>query len=128
MQPRVLIVDDEDMIRTTLKAYLEDEDIPALSVASAEEAIQQVKNSSRFTVCIMDMRLPGMDGNAGIRILHALCPDMAFIIHTGSAEYTLPNDLRAMGLNETRIYIKPLGDIAPLARAVRALSEQKDAE
>lgn len=128
MEPRVLIVDDEDMIRTNLKAYLEDEDIPAESVASAEEAIRQVKSGARFSVCIMDMRLPGMDGNAGIRILHALCPDIAFIIHTGSAEYTLPNDLRAIGLSEAQIYIKPLNDMATLAAAVRTLSTQRGAE
>ena len=126
MQARVLIVDDETMIRTNLKAYLEDEDIPAITASSAEEAIQLVKNGAVFSVCIMDMRLPGMDGNAGIRILHALNPNMAFIIHTGSAEYTLPNDLRAMGLSQGQIYIKPLQDMAPLVTAIHTLTDHRD--
>ncbi len=125
MEAQVLIVDDETMIRNNLSAYLEDEDIPAVTVASAEEAIQFVKNGLVFSVCIMDMRLPGMDGNAGIRILHALNPNMAFIIHTGSVEYTLPNDLRAMGLSQAQIYIKPLNDMAPLVAAIRALTNHR---
>jgi CheY-like chemotaxis protein len=63
----------------------------------------------------MDMRLPDMDGNSAIRTLHRLYPDMAFLIHTGSSSYSLPEDLRALGLDEGRVFRKPLNDMAPLA-------------
>jgi len=69
----------------------------------------------------MDMRLPDMDGNTAIRVFHELYPEIEFLIHTGSSSYSLPEDLRAMGLDDDRIYHKPLGDMAPLAAAVRAL-------
>jgi len=77
-------------------------------------------------VCIMDMRLPDMDGNSAIRILHQRYPDMEFLIHTGSSSYSLPDDLRAMGLDDDRVYQKPLSDMAPLATAVRTLSNREN--
>ena len=74
----------------------------------------------------MDMRLPDMDGNAAIRVLHDLYPEMEFLIHTGSSSYSLPEDLRAMGLDDSRVYRKPLDDMAPLAAAVRTLAAPRE--
>jgi CheY-like chemotaxis protein len=73
----------------------------------------------------MDMRLPDIDGNSAIRILHQLYPNMEFLIHTGSSSYSLPDDLRAIGLDDDRVYQKPLSDMAPLAAAVRSLSSRE---
>jgi CheY-like chemotaxis protein len=117
----VLIVDDEEMIRENLVAYLEDEGMQVMAVSSAEEAIQYLKAGYAFAVCIMDMRLPGIDGNMAIRVLHAIRATMKFIVHTGSVNYSLPGDLRAIGLEDEQIYRKPLSDMAPLAAAVRKL-------
>jgi hypothetical protein len=47
---------------------------------------------------------------------------MEFLIHTGSSSYSLPEDLRAMGLDDGRVYHKPLADMAPLAAMVRVLA------
>ena len=124
MASSILIVDDEAMIRENLKAYLEDEGLQVTAVESGEEALHCVKNGGSFAVCIMDMRLPGIDGNASIRSLHALCPDMKFIVHTGSSDYTLPGDLRKLGLGHAQVYLKPLLDMAPLADTVRTLLQR----
>lgn len=123
MNPRVLVVDDESGIAENLQAFLEDEGMGAESVGSAEEAVQRVRLGGAFDVCIMDMRLPGMDGNAGIRVLHELCPGLRFIIHTGSAGYVLPEELRAMGIDESRLFHKPLADMTPIADIVRKLTD-----
>ena len=71
----------------------------------------------------MDMRLPGMDGNDSIRAVHAIAPGLRFLIHTGSAAYSLPADLRTLGLDRSHVFFKPLQDMAPLARAIRALAD-----
>jgi len=80
------------------------------------------RNDSGFDVCIMDMRLPGMNGDTTIRTLHEICPDLKFVIHTGSADYTIPDDLRALGIDETLLFAKPLLDMQPLAETVAALA------
>ncbi|MBL8260112.1 MAG: response regulator [Candidatus Competibacteraceae bacterium] len=122
----VLIVDDEEMIRENLKAYLEDEGMGVAAFESATLALSWLRGGARCPVCVMDMRLPDMDGNTAIRILHDLYPEMDFLIHTGSSSYSLPEDLRAMGLDDSRVYRKPLEDMAPLAAAVRALAAARE--
>lgn len=122
----ILIVDDEPMIRENLKAYLEDEGLEVAAFDSVAPALDWLRQGSDCRVCIMDMRLPDMDGNTAIRILRQLYPRMQFLIHTGSSSYSLPEDLRAMGLDDDRVYHKPLDDMAPLAVTARALATVRE--
>jgi DNA-binding NtrC family response regulator len=123
----VLIVDDEEMIRENLKAYLEDEGLRVMAFESVTPALSWLCDGAHHCpVCVMDMRLPDIDGNSAIRILHQLYPDMEFLIHTGSSSYSLPDDLRAMGLDDDCVYQKPLSDMAPLATAIRSLSSREN--
>ncbi len=122
MRTWILIVDDEEMVRENLKAYLEDEGFDVAAFETVAQALHWVKEAQFCPVCIMDIRLPDMDGNTAIRLLHQLYPQMQFLIHTGSSSYTLPEYLRALGLDDSRVYQKPLDDMAPLAAAVRRLT------
>jgi two-component system OmpR family response regulator len=122
MSARVLVVDDEPLIVTGLRVFLEDEGMRVDSAGSGEEAVDIARNNSGFDVCIMDMRLPGMNGDSAIRTLHEICPNLKFIIHTGSADYSIPDDLRALGIDESLLFAKPLLDMMPLAEAVTALA------
>jgi CheY-like chemotaxis protein len=115
-------VDDEPFIVTGLQVFLEDEGMQVGSAGSGEEAVDIVRRDSGFDVCIMDMRLPGMDGDTTIRALHEICPDLEFIIHTGSADYSIPDDLRLMGIGDDQFFAKPLMDMTPLAEKVAALT------
>jgi len=119
---RVLVVDDEPCIVTGLRVFLEDEGMRVDCAGSGEEAVDIARSDPVFDVCIMDMRLPGMNGDTAIRSLHGICPDMKFIIHTGSADYSIPDDLRAMGIDERLLFSKPLQDMTPLAETITALA------
>jgi CheY-like chemotaxis protein len=122
MKPSVLVVDDEPFIVTGLRVFLEDEGMRVDSVDSGERALEVAGTDCGYDVCIMDMRLPGMNGNSTIRALHELCPQLKFVIHTGSANYTIPDDLRAIGIVEKQVFAKPLLDMTPLAETVQALA------
>jgi len=122
MNPRVLVVDDEPAIVTGLRVYLQDEGMQVDCASSGEEALEIIRNNSGYDVCIMDMRLPAMNGDTAIRALHEVCPDLKFIIHTGSAYYSIPDDLRAIGIDESHFFAKPLMDMKPLAESVEALA------
>jgi CheY-like chemotaxis protein len=122
MSPRVLVVDDEPFIVSGLKVFLEDEGMQVVSAGSGEEAVDIAQHDTGFDVCIMDMRLPGMNGDSAIRALHTICPQLRFIIHTGSADYNIADDLRTLGIDESHYFAKPLLDMAPLAATVAALA------
>jgi len=126
VSPRVLVVDDEPLIVSGLRIFLEDEGMHVDCAGSGEEAVNIVRNDSGIDVCIMDMRLPGMDGDTTIRTLYEICPDLRFIIHTGSAGYSIPDDLRALGIDERLLFAKPLLDMTPLADTVAALAGNRD--
>jgi CheY-like chemotaxis protein len=121
MTLRVLVVDDEPGVAGTLRAYLEDEGMEVRSAGSGEEAVELVRAGLAFDVCIMDMRLPGMDGDAAIRRLHRLYPRLKYLIHTGTASYDVPSDLHTIGVGHGQVFRKPLPDMGQLAAAVRIL-------
>jgi CheY-like chemotaxis protein len=121
VSPRVLLVDDEPLIVHNLEAFLGDEGMQVESAGSAEQAIARLEAGADYDVCIMDMRLPGMDGNAAVRHLHRLRPALRFLIHTGSTSYSLPEELRALGIGDGQLLRKPVADMGRVAEAVRAL-------
>lgn len=122
MSPWVLVVDDEPFIASGLKVFLEDEGMRVDCAGSGEEAIDMARNNPTYDVCIIDMRLPGMNGDTAIRALHKIRPRLKFIIHTGSADYSIPTDLRAIGVDERLYFAKPLQDMTPLADTVAVLT------
>jgi DNA-binding NtrC family response regulator len=116
---RVLIIDDEISLLNSLIAFFEDEGFDASGAASGEEALDMLTHSEMDAV-IVDMRLPGMDGNEVILRAHQLLPRLRFIIHTGSTDYQLPAALRVL-VDPADIYLKPLTDLTILTEAVRRL-------
>ena len=59
---RVLIIDDETSIRQSLKGFFEDYEFKVKTTSSAEEAIKTLKTET-FDAAIVDLRLPGMNGD-----------------------------------------------------------------
>ena len=125
MNTRILIVEDEHVIANSEQAFLEDEGMEVHSRASAEQALELIgATGCLFDVCIMDVRLPGLDGNSAILQLHSLCPRLRFIIQTGSAGYTIPADLRAIGIADHHLFRKPLQDMRLLVAVLQTLLSQ----
>ncbi|MGD2062936.1 MAG: response regulator, partial [Nitrospirota bacterium] len=70
MSLRVLVVDDEPFVAETLRAFLEDEGMQVHVETSGEAAVAAVRSGVAFDACIMDLRLPGMDGDVAAKELH----------------------------------------------------------
>ncbi|HEX6893628.1 MAG TPA: response regulator, partial [Bryobacteraceae bacterium] len=58
---RILIVDDEPLIRQSLAGVLEDEGYQTHSVGSGEECCEEL-NRALYELVLLDVWLPGMDG------------------------------------------------------------------
>ena len=116
----VLVVDDEEVVRQNIVAYLEDDGLVARGAESAEQALE-ILAQQEFGVAIIDLRLPGMDGNALIVHAAALQPRLKFIVHTGSSNYTLPPELVALGVTEDDVFHKPVMDMSAFVAKIRQL-------
>ena len=119
-QIRVLVVDDEVSIRMSLTAFLEDYDFDVSEAQSAEEALALMEYIP-YHVGIIDLRLPGMSGDALILIAQQRCPHMHFIIHTGSSNYSLSEEMRRIGLTDNHLFLKPVSDLMLIVETVEKL-------
>ncbi|MBI2381097.1 MAG: response regulator [Gammaproteobacteria bacterium] len=117
---RILVLDDDAVIRDNLATFLSDEEFAVITAASGEQALNLVGHESP-DIGIIDIRLPGMDGNAFVQAAHRVCPDMKFLIHTGSVEYCLPPELRQLGVSEGQVLHKPIGDMSLLLSLISRL-------
>jgi len=122
--PVILIIEDEDFLRSSLADYLEDHGFTVMSSPTAEDGLRQLETGLP-EVCIVDMRLPDMNGNEYILRAHAFNPNLKFIIFTGSVEYNLPETLIAIGLSTADILFKPLTDMGVLLDKITQAKPQQ---
>jgi len=118
---KILLVDDEEIVRITLEAYLEDEGFTVISANSGEEALEMLDDDV-IDIGIIDMRLPGIDGNTLISKLNKLRPEMKFIIHTGSMGYSLPDALARIGISNELVFKKPIKNMTKFTDLIIKLS------
>ena len=117
---KLLIIDDEEGIVRNLAAYFEDEGFTVFTADSGEEALE-IMAENRIDAAIVDMRLPGINGNDVIEKAFAQGSRTKFIIHTGSNDYKLPKNLIEQGFSEENIFLKPVTDIGHLKTAILKL-------
>ena len=121
----ILVVDDEESIRRNLWAYLGDEGFDVLTVASGEEGLEILRKRAP-DLSIVDIRLPGMDGNTFMIEAHQLIPHMKFLVFTGSTEYILTDGMHALGLTEKHVLKKPLDDLSFMVERIDMLLERNN--
>lgn len=114
---RILVLDDDDGIRMNLVSYLEYADYNVVAASSGEAALQILERHP-IHLTIVDMRLPGMDGNTFIQKAHRIQKEMRFVIFTGSTNYTIPKAIAEIGLEPEHLFYKPLDDMAILIQTI----------
>ncbi|MBI2212676.1 MAG: sigma-54-dependent Fis family transcriptional regulator [Acidobacteria bacterium] len=78
---RVLIIDDEEVLRDVMQAVLRREGFDVALAATAEEGLAIVE-SDEIDLVILDIMLPGMDGHEALRNIKELSPSLPVIIVT----------------------------------------------
>lgn len=117
-QIKILVVDDEPGLLYSLLAFLEDEGYRANGASSGEEALTMLSEKT-FDAVIVDIRLPGIDGNEVILEARKLGCNAPFLIHTGSTDYQLTSSLKNLGFSQEDILLKPLPDLNILCKVLR---------
>jgi response regulator RpfG family c-di-GMP phosphodiesterase len=98
--PTILIVDDEEMVLTSLKAYLSLEtDYRVLTFTSAKEALA-VAQKEPIDLVISDYLMPEMDGITFLGKMKQIAPEAPRIVLTGYAD----KENAIKGINEVGLY------------------------
>jgi len=82
---RVLMVDDEDMVREVLVASLEDAGFAVLAAGSGAEALALLDAEEPVDALVADLAMPGMGGLAFIREAQVRRPGLPAVLLTGYA-------------------------------------------
>ncbi len=112
-----IVLDDEQSIRQSIASFLEDEGYTVLRAESSEAAIALVK-SHPVEAAVVDIRLPGKDGNFFMLEAIKIRPEIKFVVHTGSADYSPPEAIRALGVTHEKVLIKPVRDLNMILEAL----------
>jgi DNA-binding NtrC family response regulator len=96
MKPKILIVDDEERFRNTMRKILEAEGLNAQTVGSAKSALDALSKDS-FDVVILDVRMPEMNGVEALKRIRKIDPYIEVIIMTGYASVDTAREIMTTG-------------------------------
>ena len=134
--PHVLIVDDESLVRWSLKERFTQEGWTVTEAATAADALIQVNPGTDLV--LLDVHLPDGDGLAVLRRIKELLPDTLVVLMTAFS--TVENAVEAMKLGAYSYFNKPFNleevtaavekalETSRLRREVRALRTSEGRE
>ena len=115
---RILIVDDEEVVRLSYMRILASADCQVEAVWTWTQ-VKQAMDEEPFDLVLLDLRMPGMDGLEVLRALKARWPDSEVIVITGYP--TLASAKEAVTLGAYDYLTKPVGPAQVIAAANAAM-------
>jgi len=123
MQHHVLILDDEEDIRTVIRRQLSGAQFEVLEAEDAEQAMQLLsENALTIDVIITDVRMPGISGVEAVDYFRLNHPGTPIIVLTGFPDMDLAVDFMKEGVVE--YLVKPV-DKEKLVEAVEKAAHRR---
>ena len=89
---RILLVDDENSVRTFAQRALRKKGYTVVSANSAENALETLKIDKEFDLLITDMVMPGLNGIELSKLVQEQLPDIKIILASGYSEDILKGE------------------------------------
>ncbi len=118
---KILVVDDEESIRTILKRTFQKEGYSVFTASSGNEALNELQRTS-FDLVITDLRIPDGDGLHLLKQINSLYPDTMVMVITAYA--STESAVEAMKSGAIDYIVKPI-NIEELRIVVRNALEKK---
>ncbi len=123
--PRILVIDDEEEIRSTVKHHLVKANYEVVEAEDGEKAIQKINegdNPLRIDAAICDLRMPKINGMEAISYFQKDYPTLPLIVMTGFPDTQLAVSLLKKGVKD--YLVKPVEKDALLAAVKKAVMER----
>jgi heterodisulfide reductase subunit A len=101
---RILVVDDELIVRDSIREWLIEEGFDADMANSGQEALSRL-GESPFQLMLLDIKMPGMDGVEVLKKAREMAPEISVIMMTAYA--TVETAIEAMKTGALEYLIKP---------------------
>jgi DNA-binding response OmpR family regulator len=124
MNEKILLVDDEDSLRLTLKFRLSDAGFDVRDAADGEQALAALEAEPADLV-LLDINMPRMDGIETLALILQSHPGTDVIMLTGFADFSTAIDCLKKGAKD--YLVKPI-EVTELITRVRSILRAKGAE
>jgi len=94
---KVLIVEDEDVLREYFKAVLVRLGLDVITADDGDTAIEEFKKHPDTELVVLDLRMPRMSGKDALKILKGMKPDLKVLV--SSAYVDDEDEILRMGAN-----------------------------
>ncbi|NOX19800.1 MAG: sigma-54-dependent Fis family transcriptional regulator [Nitrospirae bacterium] len=121
MGVKVLVIDDEAIVRVSCERVLQPEGYEVVSISRGDEAIELMEKE-RFDIVLTDLKMPDMDGLEVLKIIKKRWPDVQVIIITGYG--TISTAVQAIKLGAYEYIEKPFTP-EDILRVVKSALEEK---
>ncbi len=121
MNKKVLIVDDDPRNIFALRLTLKARGYQTESCAMARDAIEMLKGDSGYTVVLMDMMMPEMDGYEAIRIIRST-PEIGRVPVIAVTAQAMPEDRQKCLDAGAQDYVSKPINVDQLMNAIEKLS------
>lgn len=118
---KILVVDDEELIRINLQALLEDLGYQVVTAADGQEGLA-VFHKELPDLVLADLRMPVMDGRTMIARLHDETPDIPLVIVSGTG--TVRDAMELLHLGAWDYVVKPVEDVESFDILIRRALEK----
>ncbi|WP_432822852.1 sigma-54-dependent transcriptional regulator [Trichloromonas sp.] len=119
--PRILVVDDEAVIREGIRRILEKEGCQVETKSSGRVALEKLQEDD-FDLVITDLKMPGMSGIELLKAIRILQPDVPVILITGYS--TVETAVEAMKNGAFDYLAKPFTPAQITEKVQKALDQR----
>jgi len=119
---KLLIIDDDSLVRRSIAAYLADSGFQVYEASEANQLCNAIKEFNPDLV-ITDLRMPGADGLHVLKQIKQTQPELPVIIISGAG--SVSDVVQALRLGASDYLVKPVLDIEVLVHAINKALEIK---
>ena len=122
ISPKILIVDDEEGVRESLKLILSDY-YDLIVMENGEQALECLKNAKDVGLVLMDIKMPRKSGLDVLKEMKALSPSLKVIIVTGYRSVETAQE--AVRLGASGYIVKPFKSDEILSTVRKYIKDSK---
>ena len=118
---KILVIDDEPIVRESMTTYLEDSGFLVCQARDGKEGLA-VFRSEQPDLVMVDLRMPGIDGLEVLSTVLAEAPDTPTLVVSGTG--VIQDAIEALRMGALDFVTKPILDMAVLEHAAKTALER----
>ena len=96
---KILLIDDDEWIRDSLKLFFVGEKCDLLALPTAEDGMKAL-SEQRYDIIICDYKLPGMDGLAFFEGIQKAYPEVLKVLITAYGNENMVDEAARIGIHD----------------------------